>query len=63
MSAGQLRRLVLEAASEGPLSNERVRDITGLDRLDALRLLQELVREGVLVQRGQRRGTRYQLPS
>lgn len=62
MTPRQLRELVLEAAEDGPVSNEAVREITGLDRQDALRLLQALVNDGVLVQLGQRRGTRYRLP-
>ena len=61
MSSVQLAELVLEAAATGPVTNETVRYLTGLDRIDALRLLQELVNSGKLVQTGQRRGTRYQL--
>lgn len=62
MTPRQLRSLVLEAATDGPVSNETVREITGLDRQDALRLLQDLVGQGALVQIGERRGTRYRLP-
>ncbi|MBE7195954.1 MAG: putative DNA binding domain-containing protein [Gordonia polyisoprenivorans] len=54
---------LLAAAIEGPLSNERVRQITGLDRAGALILLRRLVRDGRLLQSGIKRGTRYSLPS
>lgn len=55
------RRLVLAAASDGPLTNSDVRRITGLERTEALALLKELVDEGRLVRTGARRGTKYHL--
>lgn len=58
----ELKDLVCSLAEDGPVSNADVRARTGLDRIDALRLLQELVAEGRLAQGGLRRGTRYALP-
>lgn len=57
----QLRKVVLTMAVKGGVTNEQVRERTGLGRLDALRLLGELVEEGRLVRRGARRGTYYSL--
>jgi ATP-dependent DNA helicase RecG len=56
-----LKELILELATENgpPLTNARVRERTGLDRVEALRLLDELVSEGHLERVGTRRGTRY----
>jgi hypothetical protein len=51
---------VLDAAASGPLSNEQVRTLTGLDTTGARKVLQHLVERGDLVQTGQRRGARYQ---
>jgi len=55
----ELKDFVLQLAAAGPLTNERVRDETGLDRGDALRMLSVLVAEGKLLRRGTRRGTHY----
>jgi ATP-dependent DNA helicase RecG len=49
----------LADADGPPLTNARVRERTGLDRVEALRLLDELVSEGLLERVGTRRGTRY----
>jgi len=55
-----LKELVLQLATDGPpLTNARVRERTGIDRTEALRLLDELVSEGRLERVGARRGTRY----
>lgn len=54
-------RVVLDAARSGDLTNELVRQLTGLDRVAARTLLRRLVEEGQLVRVGQRRGTRYHL--
>lgn len=56
-----LKELIVELADAGgpPLTNARVRERTGLDRAEALRLLDELVSEGLLERVGARRGTRY----
>lgn len=59
MSSDELDELILEAETIGPVSNEMVRELTGLDRKGALRLLKRLVSEGMLRQTGDRRGTRY----
>lgn len=55
------QQIVLAEAAQGPLTNERVRALTGLDRIAARALLRRLVDEGLLRQEGQRRGTRYHL--
>lgn len=55
------REVVLAAAASGPLTNHKVRELTGLERIDALALLKQLVEEGQLRQHGQRRGTTYVL--
>jgi predicted HTH transcriptional regulator len=57
----QAREIVLELAQAEPLTNERVRNETGLDRAEALRLLTDLVSDGHLIRTGTRRGTRYLL--
>lgn len=57
-----LQDVLLDAAKAGPLSNQRVRELTGLERVPARRLLRRLVDEGHLSQVGQRRGTVYRLP-
>lgn len=54
--------LVLESARERPLTNERVRELTGLDRVAARRLLKMLVDDGRLEQTGERRATKYVRP-
>lgn len=56
-----LKELIVELADPDgpPLTNSRVRERTGLDRAEALRLLDELVSEGLLERVGARRGTRY----
>lgn len=56
-----LKELIVQLATDDvpPLTNARVRERTGLDRAEALRLLDELVSEGLLERVGTRRGTRY----
>lgn len=59
----ELADLIVEDArnpSTGPLTNSRVRALTGFDRTEALALLDYLVREGRLRRVGERRGTRYE---
>ncbi|GAB4082211.1 hypothetical protein GCU67_19855 [Modestobacter muralis] len=58
----QLRDMLVERAAEAPLTNESVRQFTGLDRQDTRVLLKQLVASGRLRQLGERRGTRYVLP-
>ena len=53
---------VLTAAASGALSNEQIRDVTGLDAAGARALARHLVADGKLVTAGQRRGMRYLLP-
>lgn len=58
----ELADLIENMAAEGPISNADVRAATGLDRSEVRALLAGLVREGRLVQSGEKRGTRYQAP-
>jgi len=53
---------VLDAAASGPLSNEEIRALTGLDTASARAIAKHLVARGELVTTGQKRGTRYQVP-
>lgn len=57
-----LEDLIVDLASDRAISNGDVRDATGLERSDALRILRRLVADGRLVQVGERRGVRYRLP-
>lgn len=59
MSRVELADLIVSEATHTALSNERVRELNGLDRRQALALLQVLVSEGRLLATGSRRGTRY----
>ena len=63
MSQVDLEAAVLDLAIQGPVSNAMVRDRTGLDAPHARALLARLTAEGRLVRQGDRRGTRYVLPS
>lgn len=59
----ELEELVVElAAAEGRVTNQMVREHTGLDRVDASRLLKVLTSTGRLVRAGDRRGSHYRLP-
>jgi len=62
LSDADLGDFVEELATSGPVSNQSVREATGLDRSEALSVLRRLVSQGRLVQTGSRRGTRYQVP-
>jgi ATP-dependent DNA helicase RecG len=62
LSRAELADLVIELARDGPVTNARVRERTGLDRVETLRVLGGLVREGRIERVGRRRGTRYVLP-
>ena len=59
LSPRELGEMVVEAATKEPLSNARVRSLTGRDRQAALSLLQSPVRSRRLRQNGERRGTTY----
>lgn len=60
MTPPEIRKHVLDAAKKQPLTNELVRELTGLERPAALALLRQLVAEGRLRKRGAKRGTRYE---
>lgn len=59
MSPGELEELVLAEAHIRPVTNEIVRELTGLERSQALALLRRLVHERRLKRLGDRRGTSY----
>ncbi|HWL43644.1 MAG TPA: ATP-binding protein [Ilumatobacter sp.] len=61
-TAEELRELVLSLADRGPITNALVRDQIGLDRHDALAVLQDLVTDGKLHMTGSRRGSKYVRP-
>lgn len=63
LSPSDLEDFVAALADEEPLTNARVRSATGLDRAEALRVLDSLVKAGRLLRIGERRGTRYFAPS
>ena len=52
----------IELAGRGRVTNADLRKRTGLDRVEALRVLNALVAAGRLEQRGTRRGSHYVLP-
>ncbi|GAB3593046.1 ATP-binding protein [Angustibacter peucedani] len=59
-----LERVVLDVAASGAaLTNQSVRELTGLDRVAARELLRRLVNEGRLIQEGVKRGTKYRAPT
>jgi DNA-binding MarR family transcriptional regulator len=59
LSPEELADVVARLAEAGPISNSDVRAATGLDRAEALAVLDRLVRAGRLVRTGQRRGAKY----
>ena len=59
LSAEELDDVVARLAADGPISNQDVRAATGLERADALAILDRLVRGGRLRRTGERRGTKY----
>jgi ATP-dependent DNA helicase RecG len=54
-----VRTTIRALAAEGAVSNEMVRERTGLDRLQVLAVLNDMVQSGELLRHGERRGTRY----
>ena len=62
LSPDELADVVARLAATGPVTNSGVRAATGLDRAEALAILDRLVTDGRLIRTGQRRGTRYQHP-
>jgi len=59
----ELVQLLPELQRKGELGNSDVTSILKLDRQAALRVTRRLVRDGWLVREGQRKWTRYRLPS
>jgi ATP-dependent DNA helicase RecG len=62
LSRAELADLLVGLAGEEALTNAKVRARAGLDRSEALRVLDGLVAAGRLIRVGERRGTRYVLP-
>jgi ATP-dependent DNA helicase RecG len=63
LSRAELSDLIIGLAADRPITNQLVRQATGLDRQATLSLLDELVTMGRLDRVGERRGTRYVIPS
>jgi ATP-dependent DNA helicase RecG len=59
LSRTNLHDLVLDLARSTPITNHLVRERLSLDRVEALRVLNELVAAGKLARRGERRGVHY----
>jgi ATP-dependent DNA helicase RecG len=59
MDLGQLLAYLVDQARVQPLTNRLVRELARVDSLDARMLLRQLVGDGRLVRRGERRGTHY----
>lgn len=59
LSPSEIFDLVVDLASNKPIQNSDVREATGLDRVEALRVLSTLVDEGRLERTGVKRGTYY----
>ena len=55
----ELDELAMSLARQGPVTNALLRQRSGLDRHEALAVLQRLVERGRLEQIGERRGSRY----
>lgn len=62
MRRDELEAFVLALADSGPVTNSVVRRHTGLDRIDALRVLEGLTADGRLLRKGERRGVHYIKP-
>ena len=62
LSDEEIDSLVVSLARKGPITNELVRERTGLSRPQALAVLARLVAAGRLDRRGERRGANYVLP-
>ena len=58
----ELDQVAIGMARMGSVTNALLRERTGLDRQDALKVLQRLVDRGQLRQVGSKRGARYELP-
>lgn len=59
LSRANLHDLVLDFARQGPITNHQLRERLFIDRIEALRVLTDLVESGQLVRIGERRGVRY----
>ena len=62
LTEAEIEAIIMGLAQEGPVTNALVRGRLGTDRARTLTILSRLVKQGRLVRRGQRRGSRYELP-
>lgn len=58
----ELDEIAISLAGSEAITNTKLREETGLDAAQTRRILRRLVERGALIQRGERRGTRYELP-
>jgi ATP-dependent DNA helicase RecG len=63
LTEAEMRGAILAIASDRVITNAHVRAQLGIDRAEALKLLDGLVRDGQLERRGERRGSHYILAS
>ena len=61
LSRENVKGRILTALQKGALSNADIREITQLDRRQALWIMQQLQKEGLVNPVGSRRGSRWQL--
>lgn len=61
LTRADLHRVVLDLARAGPVTNQMLRERLSVDRVEALRVLNDLVAAGELVRVGERRGAHYLL--
>lgn len=61
LTRADLHAVVLDLARSAPVTNQLLRDRLSVDRVEALRVLNELVATGDLVRVGERRGAHYVL--
>jgi predicted HTH transcriptional regulator len=61
LNPNKLLRQIMRAAADGPLTNRRVRELTGLNREQVRAVLLYLVDQRRLVRHGKKRDTRYVL--
>ena len=59
LSNEELTDVIIRLARQGPIANRDVREATGLDRVEALTLLDRLVQARRLRRTGERRGVQY----
>ena len=61
LSRENIKGRILTALGKGPLSNAQIREISQMDRAQALAIMRQLRQEGLVRKEGERRGTRWTL--